>query len=391
MPRLQGITAEARGGLRIRGGTRHRRRLRSAHRRASALAGAARSPPHGGRDRGHDPEGALGEDRIPGRCWPRLPDARPPDAHPVGRRGPAHLAGQLPGLASGRHALRSRRAVDRAAPPGHGRPAGPAEAVARRGQHGRRGGARRGRDHGRRPCRGARPGFGRGGRGGRVRGSAGRLDGFGDKYGAVSVQESVAGDEKRGLAPEVAPSGGRGAHPARGRDAAQPSRRRGGVSGGSDDGGDGRLRLGQVDAGPRYPLSGAGARAAGRPHLGQGTPGGGGGRVQRAHRTRAPGRRGAGRPEADREDPPLQPRHLRQGVGRDPPHLRERARRPDRGPRRAQLLLQREGRALRGMCGRGLRAGRDGLHGRHPRALRSLRGESATAPRCSKSRCAATA
>ena len=74
--------------------------------------------------------------------------------------------------------------------------------------------------------------------------------------------------------------------------------------------------------------------------------------------------------------PRSNPGHLRQGVGRDPPHLRRRAGRPGRRARSSQLLVQREGRrTLRGMRGGGVRARRDGVHGRHPRALRGVRGK----------------
>ena len=160
VPRLPRLAPPPRGGLRVGRGTRHRRGLRPSHREAPGLAVAARSPRHGGRHRHHDPEGALGADRLPCRCRARLPDPRPPDAHPFGRGGAANLPRQLPGLAPGRHALRPRRAVDRSAPPGHGRAPRPPEAAARRGQHGGGGGARRRRDHGRRPRRGTRPGLG---------------------------------------------------------------------------------------------------------------------------------------------------------------------------------------------------------------------------------------
>ena len=65
------------------------------------------------------------------RRRPRLPHPRPPDAHPVGRRGAAHLAGQRPGRQAHRDAVRARRADDRA-PPARHRPAARAAAAAGR-------------------------------------------------------------------------------------------------------------------------------------------------------------------------------------------------------------------------------------------------------------------
>ena len=66
--------------------------------------------------------------------------------HPVGGRGPAHPAGQPDRQRAGRGALRTGRAVDRPAPAGQPAPDRYPQATARPGQHGHRGGARRG-DH----------------------------------------------------------------------------------------------------------------------------------------------------------------------------------------------------------------------------------------------------
>ena len=92
--------------------------------------------------------------RRPARCPPRvpagrgarLPHARPPDPHALGRRGAADLARQRAGIPAGRYALRARRAVGRPAPAGHRSAAGAAPPPARRRQH-RRGRRARSRRH----------------------------------------------------------------------------------------------------------------------------------------------------------------------------------------------------------------------------------------------------
>ena len=62
---------------------------------------------------------AAGGDQRPAalseRCWTGIPDARPPVFDAVRRRGAAHSAGNVAGLAAGGHAVRARRAFHRPA------------------------------------------------------------------------------------------------------------------------------------------------------------------------------------------------------------------------------------------------------------------------------------
>ncbi len=88
--------------------------------------------------------GDPGPDAVPARCRPRLPEPQSFGGHP-GRRG---SAAHPPGLADrqrpGRRAVRTRRAVDRAAPAGQPQADRDPAATARSGQHRDRGRARRG-------------------------------------------------------------------------------------------------------------------------------------------------------------------------------------------------------------------------------------------------------
>ena len=84
--------------------------------------------------------------QLPDRRRPRLSDAVARLRHAVGRREPAHPARLADRLRPHRRALRARRAVDRPAPARQRAAAGDAQAPARPRQHGDRGRARRGRD-----------------------------------------------------------------------------------------------------------------------------------------------------------------------------------------------------------------------------------------------------
>ena len=79
------------------------------------------------------------------------------------------------------------------------------------------------------------------------------------------------------------------------------------------------------------------------------------------------------RSEPDRQVAALESGDVREGVRRDPPHLRGPAARAAEALRRGALQLQRDGRPLREVRGRGLSAGRDGVHGRRVRAVRRVR------------------
>ena len=57
--------------------------------------------------------------RLPGPRRPRLPDARPPVAHALGRRGAAHQPDHGARHVAGQHAVRARRALDRPASARH--------------------------------------------------------------------------------------------------------------------------------------------------------------------------------------------------------------------------------------------------------------------------------
>ena len=101
----------------------------------------------------------------------RLSHAQSRDAHALGRRGAAHRARELARLEARRHALRARRAVDRAASARRRSTALAAAPAARRRQHGARRRARSRGDSPRGLHGGARARERRAGRTGGVRGS----------------------------------------------------------------------------------------------------------------------------------------------------------------------------------------------------------------------------
>ncbi len=160
VPGLRRHAAAARGARGARGRADHRPGVGAHHAAGADVLRGAGAQPAGS---GHRREGA-GRDpaapRLPERRRARLPHARPPVVHAVGRRGAAHQPGHVARRVARRHALRARRAVDRPAPArqpaAHRHPA----AVARPGQLGAGRGTRRRHD-----CRG-RP---RGGHGPRRR------------------------------------------------------------------------------------------------------------------------------------------------------------------------------------------------------------------------------
>jgi excinuclease ABC subunit A len=90
-------------------------------------------------------------------------------------------------------------------------------------------------------------------------------------------------------------------------------------------------------------------------------------RRARAHRQ---GRRH--RPVAHRPHTAVQPRHLHRGVRRHPQALREDARGPGARLRAGSLLVQRQGRPLRGVSGRWRHQDRDELPARRLRAVRGV-------------------
>ena len=163
----------------------------------------------GNGDRREDPEGDPAAAVVPERRRARLPDARPAVVDAVGRRGAAHQPGDVARLGARRHALRARRAVDRAAlarqPSADRHPA----AASRSGQHGARRRARRRHDQGRRPHRRSRPRRGRAGRARRL------------------FRHARRPDARAAVAHVEVPAAGAGDSGADGRGGAAPARRSG--------------------------------------------------------------------------------------------------------------------------------------------------------------------
>ncbi len=128
-----------------------------------------------------------------------------------------------------------------------------------------------------------------------------------------------------------------------------------------------RLRRRQVHAADRHALQGRGApaqrraRAPGRarPHRGPGAP-------RQGHRHR---------PVADRPHAALQPGHLHRRLHAHPRLVRRPARGQGARLRAGPLLLQRQGRALRGLPGRRRHQDRDALPARRLRHLRRVQGQ----------------
>ena len=128
-----------------------------------------------------------------------------------------------------------------------------------------------------------------------------------------------------------------------------------------------RLRRRQVDAAGRHALQGGRAQAQqcargpcpARPHRGAGAH-------RQDHRHR---------PVADRPHAALQPRDLYRRLHADPRMVRRPARGEGARLRARPLLVQRQGRALRGLPGRRRHQDRDALPARRLRHLRRLQGQ----------------
>ncbi len=123
-------------------------------------------------------------------------------------------------------------------------------------------------------------------------------------------------------------------------------------------------RLGEVHAGQRRPLHGAGPRPQRRTERAGSAPAG--------HRPGAPGQGRARRPEPDRADTALQPGDLHRCLRPRPQAVRLHP--GGEGPRLppGPVLVQREGRALRGVRRRRHHQDRDELPARCLRALRGV-------------------
>ena len=122
--------------------------------------------------------------------------------------------------------------------------------------------------------------------------------------------------------------------------------------------------LGEVNAGQRHPVQRAGQGTARRAHRA--------GAAHQGHRDAAPGQGGACRPGPDRPDPAVQPGHLH---GRLRPR-QEAVRADDRGEGpgvpAGPVLVQRQGRPVRGVRGRWHDQDRDAVPARCLRAVRGL-------------------
>ena len=137
-----------------------------------------------------------------------------------------------------------------------------------------------------------------------------------------------------------------------------------------------RLRRRQVDAADRHALQGDRAQAQQRQR---------GRRPARPHRgPRAYRQDHRHRPVADRPHAALQPRDLYRRVHADPRMVRRPARSQGARLRARPLLLQRQGRPLRGLPGRRRHQDRDALPARRLRHLRRLQGQ-ALQPRNARS------
>ena len=338
------------------------RRLRQPadRRRVEGVRRGAAHRPRGDHRRAH-PARDPGPAAVPLRCRRRVPDARPECGHAVGRRRAAHPPGDADRRQPDGRALRARRAVDRPSSARQPQAAGDARPAARSGQHGHCRRARRGDDPHRRLRDRSGSGRRRAWRPGHLPGHACRPDGrSGVDYGRLSDRHAHDPDTEE--PPALAQ--GRDRHPRRTRE--QPEEPRRPHTAWRVDGGDRCERLGQVHARQRHPLSITGAHAV---------PGG-----RRARRSRRDAGHGAprqgdrDRSVADRPDAAVEPGDLHRALHLHPRSVRDDARREGaRVPDRA-LLVQRQGRPVRGVPGRWGHRHRDALPAGRLRHVRAVQG-----------------
>ena len=340
-----------RRGLRAVGG-----RLRRVH------EGPAARPPRAGH-RGRSAQGDRRPPGLPARRRARLPVAGPRGGDAVRRRGAAHPAGHADRVRPGRRAVRARRAVDRAAPARQPPADRHAVAAARPRQHPDRRRARRGHRPRRRLGGRHRPRRRRARRAGRLlRPGRGPRD--------------VPRVAHRGL-PLAAASRSRSRRSA----VRSTGQRQVGVVGAREH------NLHDVDV--AFPLgclvSITGVSGSGKStlvndilatvlanKLNKAPPGPG--PAHPRHRARAPRQARAGRPVADRPHAALQPGDVHRRVGPHAQALRLHQRGEGARLRARAVLVQRQGRALRGVRGRRHDQDRDELPARRLRALRGLQG-----------------
>ena len=314
------------------------------------------------RDRGARAQGDPRPAQVPGRRRARISHARARHRHAVGRREPAHPARLADRLRADRRALRARRALDRAAPARQCAAARNAEAAARPRQHRDRGRARRGRHPHRRPRARHRPRRRHPRRPHRGAGQRRRHHRHAElAHRQISLGRADRADS-RAAAEELTPHAEGRQRPRQQsqerhrRDPARPVHLR-------------HRRLGrrQVDAAGRHALQGDRAQAQRRAR---------GPCPARPHRgPRAPRQGDRHRPVADRAHAALEPGHLYRRVHADPRMVRRPARGQGARLRARPLLVQRQGRALRGLPGRRRDQDRDALPAGRLRHLRRLQGQ----------------
>ena len=304
-------------------GPQHRRGERAAGRSAARVAVDASSLTDFERaGRGAHSQGSARSRAVPLRRRPELSDAQPRDAHAVGRRGAAHRTRELARLAARRHALRARRAVDRSASARHRASASAAAPAARRRQHGARRRARSGDDSRGRLHGGAGTGERRARRTGRVRGpDVARQR---ERRSPARTSPAQARDPAAGASSTLGPrwltlTGAR-EHNLKGVDVRIPL--------GAVTVRDGRLGLGQEHARARRADARARDCAFTASTARSSTSAKRVGAFDDDHRRRGARRRRDDRSEPDRQVAALESRDVREGVRRDPPHLRRRAAAP---------------------------------------------------------------
>src|SRR5437899_1119841 len=307
-------------------------------RRRPRVGGGARTAPVRARGRRPHSGGAHGASVVRKRRRPRVPDARPSEPDPVGRRGTADRPLERTRVAPRGHAVRAGRAVHRAARVGHRSAAGAAAPPRRRRQHRSGRGARPGGDARRRLDDRARPRERRGGRAGRVSGAGGGGVRSGHPHGAVPLgreadRGAVGAPPRATLARAQRPP------------SAAPRRRGYPDSARHVDRRHGGLALGQVDPRPRCTVSAARGPPHRRPHA-QTAPGRAGRRRARPGGLGGDRGRRARRSGADRPDAPVEPGDLHQGVRRAARFVRRRAAGAGAWLHAEHLFLQRGGRPL---------------------------------------------
>ena len=317
------------------------------------------------RDRRPHPQGDPRAPDLPGRCRPRIPDARPRLRHAVGRREPAHPPRLADRLRPHRRALRARRALDRPAPARQRAPARHAEAPARPRQHGDRRRARRGRDPAR-PTTSFDIGPGAGIHGGEIVAEGTPAEILREPELAHRQVPHRRADRARCRRKRRKPQKGRMLKlvGARGNNLKDVTAEIPlgtftcitGVSGG----GKSTLVIDTLYKAVARKLNGA-LRAPGpvRPHRGPGAS-------RQGHRHR---------PVADRPHAALEPGDLYRRLHADPRMVRRPARGQGARLPAGALLLQRQGRALRGLPGRRRHQDRDALPARRLRHLRRVQGQ----------------